>query len=109
MLLHLGFIYLLVGMYLFNKVLDIFSYPIIFLILPNDQARALIIYQYIQLMCVAIIDFTLDLGLLYLLFKMSTSISNRQLSDLDLQRPENPFLSLKQAYMESPSHISYSQ
>ncbi len=77
MLWHLALIYLLATLYLTNELLDMFSYPMIFLIWANDPARALILSQYIQFMTVAIIDFVLALGLLYMFFRMSTVISNR--------------------------------
>ena len=109
MLWHLALIYLLVTLYLTNELLDMFSYPMIFLIWANDPERALIFSQYVQFMSVAIIDFFLALGLLYMFFRMSTSISNRQLSHSDLARSENPLQSLKQAYEESTSHLSQTQ
>ena len=111
MLWHLALIYLLATLYLSNELLDMFSYPMIFLIWANDHARALILSQYIQFMTVAIIDFVLALGFLYMFFRMSTSISNRQLlsHSVLVGSSENPFLSLKQAYEESTSHLSHTQ
>jgi hypothetical protein len=47
MLWHLALIYLLVTLFLTNELLDMFSYPMIFLIWANDPDRALIFSQYI--------------------------------------------------------------
>ena len=109
MLWHLALIYLLVTLYLTNELLDMFSYPMIFLIWETDPARALIFSQYIQFMTVALIDFILALGFLYMFLKMSTSISNRKLSRSELGISENPLLILKHTYEESTSHPSHTQ
>jgi hypothetical protein len=107
MLWHLALIYLLVVLYLTNELLDMFSYPMVFLIWENDPARALIFSQYIQFMTVALIDFILALGFLYMFFRMSTSISNRQLSRSELGISGNPLLILKHTYEESTAHHSH--
>ena len=79
MLWHLAMIYLLVTLYLTNELLDIFSKPMIFLIWESDPIKALVVSQYIRFIVVAVIDFILALALLYLFYKMSSAIHNREL------------------------------
>ena len=98
MALHLYMTYTWLFLFVANEVLDLISYPVIYVVLRSEPKRALLIANYIQLLAVAIIEFVLALSLLYFFTIMLRVLSKRAQSAATRTAEEDPFLTLRETF-----------